>query len=280
MVQGRQTDPITIEVSSAKSGPPLSLEVLDASLPHRARACSLPPALALSYHRSDIVRGLCQPNGCDEFTVLRADRVAAGDEGTLLRTRVRTFHASSAGWQERGEQDGYVYCSRTKPALLAERAGRTMAFYLAPSGTAESREQIRQNASFHALYFSLCHGPEAGRAAVHNFSGVAQSFGYHVALAQSKLEPLTRAEDILASSSRLSADAGLDRGSEERWERIALPRPVSPIPSQSVEAHPVPPQSARPNPVQEEAGIMAGPRQLTNRMFDALDEVGDWVLGR
>jgi hypothetical protein len=25
---------------------------------------------------------------------------------------------------------------------------------------------------------------------------------------------------------------------------------------------------------------MAGPRQLTNRMFDALDEVGDWVLGR
>jgi hypothetical protein len=32
--------------------------------------------------------------------------------------------------------------------------------------------------------------------------------------------------------------------------------------------------------VQEEAGIMAGPRQLTNRMFDALDEVGNWVLGR
>jgi hypothetical protein len=239
------------------------------------------PALAQSYHRSDIVRGLCQPNGCDEFTVLRADRIAASDEGTLLKTRVRTFHASSAGRQERGEQDGYVYCSRTRPALMAERAGRTMAFYLASSATAESRERIRQNASFHALYFSLCHGTEAGRAAVHNVSGVAQSFGYRVALAQSKLQPLTRAEDILASSRRLSADATLGRGSEKRWERLVPPSAVSPIPSQSVEVqHPVPPQSAHPHPVQEEAGIMAGPRQLTNRMFDALDEVGDWVLGR
>ena len=134
-----------------------------------------------------------------------------------------------------------------------------MAFYLAPSATAESREQIRQNASFRALYFSLCHSPEAGRAAVHNVSGVAQSLGYRVALAQSKLQPLTRAEDILASSGRLSADATLNRGSEEHLE---------------------PPRPVRPHLVQEEAGIMAGPRQLTNRMFDALDEVGDWVLGR
>jgi hypothetical protein len=238
------------------------------------------PALAQSYHRSDIVRGLCQPNGCDEFTVLRADRIAASDEGTLLKTRVRTFHASSAGRQERGEQDGYVYCSRTRPALLAERAGHTMAFYLAPSATAESREKVRQNASFHALYFSLCHGTEAGRAAVHNVSGVAQRLGYRVALVQSKLQPLTRAEDILAAGTRRSADTGFDRGREERLEPVAPPRPVSPIPSQSIEVGPMPPQSARPHPVQEEAGIMAGPRQLTNRMFDALDEVGNWVLGR
>ena len=148
------------------------------------------PVLAQTYNRSDIVRGLCQPDGCDEFSVLRADQIAASHEGTLLKTRVKTFHASSAGRQERGEQDGYVFCSRTRPAILAERDGRTMAFYLAPSATAESREGIRQNASFHALYFSLCHGAEAGKAAVHNLSGVAQSLGYRVALARSKLEPL------------------------------------------------------------------------------------------
>jgi hypothetical protein len=235
------------------------------------------PALAQTYTRSDIVRGLCQPDGCDEFTILRADRIAASDEGTLLKTRVRTFHASKAGRQERGEQDGYVFCSRSRPAIMAEREGRTMAFYLAPSATAESRERVRHNASFHALYFSLCHGTEAGKAAVQNVSGVAQSLGYRVALAQSKLEPLARAEDILSSSPRQSANAGLDRGLEERLEQLVPPERIpAAVPG---EARPVP-QPVRPNPVQEEAGIMAAPRQLTNRMFDALDEVGDWVLGR
>jgi hypothetical protein len=168
---------------------------------------------------------------------------------------------------------------------MAERDGRTMAFYLAPSATAESREGIRKNASFHALYFSLCHGAEAGKAAVHNLSGVAQSLGYRVALARSKLEPLTRAEDILTPTSRRAADAGLDRGMldrgmEERLERLGPSRAVAPTAPGAIEARPVPPQPIRPNPEPEEAGIMAGPRQLTNRMFDALDEVGDWVLGR
>jgi hypothetical protein len=238
------------------------------------------PVLAQTYNRSDIVRGLCQPDGCDEFSVLRADQIAASHEGTLLKTRVKTFHASSAGRQERGEQDGYVFCSPTRPAIMAERDGRTMAFYLAPSATAESREGIRQNASFHALYFSLCHGAEAGKAAVHNLSGVAQSLGYRVALARSKLEPLPRAEDILTPTSRRAADAGLDRGMEERLERLGPSRAVAPTAPGAIEARPVPPQPIRPNPEPEEAGIMAGPRQLTNRMFDALDEVGDWVLGR
>jgi hypothetical protein len=237
------------------------------------------PVLAQSYTRSDVVRGLCQRDGCDEFTILRADRIAATDEGTLMKTRVRTFHASRAGRQDRGEQDGYVYCSRTKPAIMAEREGRTMAFYLAPSATAESRERIRLNASFHALYFSLCHGTEAGRAAVHNLSGVAQSLGYQVALAQSKLELLARAEDILASTPRRSAEAGLDRGMEERLEQLVPPRSLPPTVPGAADVRPVP-QPIPPNPAQEAAGMMAAPRQLTNRMFDALDEVGDWVLGR
>jgi len=33
------------------------------------------PALAQDYNRQDIVRGLCQPDGCDEFTILAADRL-------------------------------------------------------------------------------------------------------------------------------------------------------------------------------------------------------------
>jgi hypothetical protein len=38
----------------------------------------------------------------------------------------------------------------------------------------------------------------------------------------------------------------------------------------------------RPQPygVEREEGLLAGPRRLTNRAFDALDEMGDWMLGR
>ena len=92
-----------------------------------------------------------------------------------------------------------MYCSRTKPAIVAEKNGRTMAFYLALFATKESREVIRQNTNFHALYFTICHGREAGKAAVHNLASVAQSQGYRVTLGHSKLVLLKQAEDVLTT---------------------------------------------------------------------------------
>ena len=32
--------------------------------------------------------------------------------------------------------------------------------------------------------------------------------------------------------------------------------------------------------VEREEGLLAGHRRLTNRAFDALDEMGNWMLGR
>ena len=40
------------------------------------------------------------------------------------------------------------------------------------------------------------------------------------------------------------------------------------------------PPRLQPDGVEGEEGLLAGPRRLTNRAFDALDEVGNWVLGR
>src|ERR687890_2182486 len=126
-----------------------------------------------------------------------------------MQTRLKTFHASSRGRRELSEENGYVYCSRTKPAIIGEKGGRTMAFYLAPFST-ESRETIRQNANFHALYFSICHSMEAGRAAVRNLPGVARDLGYRVALPQSQYVALSRVEDILPLENRRSAEARND----------------------------------------------------------------------
>ena len=38
-------------------------------------ALSASAALAQDYNRQDVVRGLCQKDGCDEFTILAADRL-------------------------------------------------------------------------------------------------------------------------------------------------------------------------------------------------------------
>src|SRR3954447_25990459 len=72
-----------------------------------ALALSASPALAQDYNRQELVRGLCQKDGCDEFTILATDRIRATDEGTLFKTRLKTFHASYAGRQDRGEENGY-----------------------------------------------------------------------------------------------------------------------------------------------------------------------------
>jgi hypothetical protein len=154
------------------------------------------PAFAQTYDRPDIIRGLCRPDGCYEFAIVAASPLIKRGEGTLLQTRVKTFHASSSGRRELSEENGYVYCSRTKPAIVAEKNGRTMTFYLAPFSTRESRETIRQNANFHALYFSICHSMEAGRAAVRNLAGVAQELGSRVALPQSQSVALSRVEEM------------------------------------------------------------------------------------
>lgn len=242
------------------------------------------PTLAQTYDRADIIRGLCRPDGCDEFAILAASPLTRTGEGTLMQTRVKTFHASSTGRRELSEENGYVYCSRTKPAIVAEKNGRTMAFYLAPFSTKETRETIRQNANFHALYFSICHGVEAGRAAVQNLPGIAQDLGYRVALPQSQYVTLGRVEDILSPESRRSAAA-----------RYGM-RPVPPTsmpparaqrdwaadePADEVgEYHEAMPPRPQPDGVEQEEGLLAGPRRLTNRAFDALDEMGDWMLGR
>src|SRR5215212_6771138 len=237
------------------------------------------PAAAQDYHQPDIVRGLCQKHGCDEFRVLSADPVTSTDEGRLLRTRIQTFHASSRGRANQKEENGYVSCSRTKPAIMAEQNGQTMAFFLAPFATQESRESVRQNANFHALYFAICHGREAGKGAVHNLAGVAQSQGYRVALAQSKLVPLKRAEDVLTMTNGASERPASEARLDEPWQRAPaearrqerVQRPPGEAMAQNRQMR----QERRPTPShgleREDDGLLSGARRLTNRAFDAMD---------
>ena len=256
---------------------------MSSRLPALVLALFATPAAAQDYNRQDIVRGLCQPDGCDEFTILSAERLRTTDEGTLFKTRVKTFHASYGGRKELGEENGHVYCSRTKPAIMAEQNGKALAFFVAPFATEESRESVRRNANFHALYFTICHGMDAGKTAVHNLAGVAQSHGYRVALARSKLVALDRAEDVMGPGDRppVAARPPADErplaealSPERAAERSPVEAPRRERPDRE------PPRQAPPRAVEKDEGLLAAPRRLTNRAFDALDEMGEWVLGQ
>ncbi|GJE44623.1 hypothetical protein [Methylobacterium soli] len=161
-------------------------------------ACLLAtPALAQDYNRTDLIRGLCQPDGCDEFSVISVDPVRTTSEGSLKRTRLKTFRASYSGRIPRAEETGYVYCSQTKPAVIAEKQGRTVGILLAPFATEDPRETVRRYTNFTATYFAICHGSEAGRRAVRDLRSLAQSLGYRVPATRSQVVDLKRAEDII-----------------------------------------------------------------------------------
>lgn len=167
------------------------------------------PALAQDYNRSDIVRGLCQPNGCDEFSIVASEPVRAVSEGSLKRLRVRSFHASYSGREARGEETSYVYCSPTRPAVLAQKGERTVGILLAPFATEDSRETIRGYTTFSAIYFAACHGLEAGRNAARDLRGTAQGLGYRVPATRSQVVNLKRAEDIVPGAATASAAPAL-----------------------------------------------------------------------
>jgi hypothetical protein len=156
-------------------------------------------AVAQDFNRPGLVRGLCQKDGCDDLEIISSQPIARGPEGTLLRTRVHMYKASYQGRQDQGEQQGYIYCSSIKPAVIAtDNSQKQIAFYLAPYGEKEPRE----TANFYAMYFAACHGVQAGNAAAdrRQRASVAEAYGYSVGLLQSRMEPVGRAEEILGVS--------------------------------------------------------------------------------
>jgi hypothetical protein len=175
-------------------------------------------AVAQGFARPEIIRGLCQKDGCDEFSVLSAEQQRSSDEGTLFRTRVRTYHSSSRGRAEKGDDTGYVFCSPTKPTILAEEDGKVAGFQIATAPTQESRETKRQQANFYAMYFTICHGPEAGRAAVQNMEGVAQQYGYRSPLAKSVMVTFATPNEVFSRPAQ-----GIARQAEERPAPERLP---------------------------------------------------------
>ncbi len=150
----------------------------------------------------EIVRGLCQKDGCAEFVVEQREPVGKGPDGALFRTRVRTFHVDHVARREGGVEDGYVYCSRSRPAVISSVPGRPVsALFIAPFEP-KPGWALRSTANFYSLYFAICEGPDAGRRAAEDRAGLARSLGYSTTLTEPRTATLSKPEDVMSPAQR------------------------------------------------------------------------------
>ena len=84
------------------------------------------------YNPDNVVRGVCRPDGCDDFTIASIDLINRGYDGALMRARVEVYHSSFRGRVSRGFEERHVFCSSTRPAIVESAFGKHVAFFLAP----------------------------------------------------------------------------------------------------------------------------------------------------
>ena len=88
-----------------------------------------------------------------------------------------------------------MYCSRVKPAVISPERNRARAFVLGPYNSKPDRETT----NFYALYFGLCHGIEAGKAAALDRRGIAAQLRCDPVLTQSRMVTLRSADEIVSN---------------------------------------------------------------------------------
>ncbi len=187
-----------------------------ALLPLAAPALAQTPSLPPQGPQAAIVRGQCQPSGCDEFALVGVETVRSTIEGSLKQTRLRTYRSSWEGRQAQEVETGYVYCSPTRPAVIAEQDGAFVAFFLAPFAVGESRETARKNTNFVATYFASCHGPDVAREAVRDLRRTASRLGYLVEATTSEVKSMKRPEDVISADALPVARTAPRRETVER----------------------------------------------------------------
>ena len=146
-----------------------------------------------SYNPQNVVRGVCRPDGCDDFTITNIEVINRVHDGVLIRARVEVYHSSFRGRVSRGVEQRHAFCSSTRPAIVENAFGRHVAFFLAPTGTAR---EPRDTINYYSLYFAICHGIDAGRSAAKNKLAVAREFGYQVPLDALRSINLSSPDDI------------------------------------------------------------------------------------
>lgn len=151
---------------------------------------------------AELIPGRCHMGSCSWFSLEEKDLVGTAKAGALFKIVLKGWqsHHPDGNYGRRAPRQGgqartsYVFCSKTKPALInRDVQGRWAAEYL-PINAAFGPPGVQETAT--TIYFAACHAIGAGNQ--EDMTDLARRFGYPEQETEGPEEkPITQLEDIL-----------------------------------------------------------------------------------
>ncbi len=146
---------------------------------------------------AEVYRGRCAMDECGWFLIQEKSIVASDQNGALFRVTLQRFTTRRANdrppprkdWKT---SDGYVLCSKDRPAVVFQSDGEWLAHRLAP---AQPTAYAGYNLSSYVQYFAVCHA--LGLPAIDEaLLAKARALGYPASGTADQIK-LSKPEDIL-----------------------------------------------------------------------------------
>ena len=154
--------------------------------------------LAGAAHAVEVYRGRCHMHVCAFFAIQEKSIIASHRDGALFRVTTASYTTRRASDRAPPRKDwttadGYVHCSRTRPAVIFKSDGDWLAHILAP---AQDTGVAGYNLTSYVRYFAVCHA--LGIAALDDqILAAGKRLGYGETGARAEQLTLASPEEIL-----------------------------------------------------------------------------------
>jgi hypothetical protein len=159
----------------------------------RALTAAAVLAVSVSAAQAGVVKGKCDGDKCDAFEVVEQSAVktdAVHGEGLIL-ARIKSWVQDGEKRNGETEETGYVFCSKTRPAMLIQDNGKTLVKFLAPAAKAD----VEKNINLYASYYEVCHSK--GAEVAQGLDELAKQLDYKVSRTDSsELKQANKPESV------------------------------------------------------------------------------------
>jgi hypothetical protein len=150
-------------------------------------------ALSATGAGADVFKGKCDGSKCDAFELAEKSIVKADDKTSesLAFARINTWVQDGDKKTDEGEDWGYIFCSKARPALIVQNDRKYSVMFLAPQIAEEYNTRINN----YVIYFEACHS--RGNEVALKKADLAKELGYEVTRTESsEMKPINKPESL------------------------------------------------------------------------------------